>query len=990
MRALRQADFVRVVTAALRAAAAACVLSLPALGVNPSRLNVGVAVQGIAGVSDLTATPGTLNGTIDLVWTEPRRNGTTGPHAYDVRVSTVAQIPDHAAFLAAQPLTALSSSPIPSPGPGGGQAGMVVTGLATGVVHYFAIRELDSLGAFGAWVRAGARNLANFTAATSVAPDPVTNLSALPGPSGGQVTLSWTAPGPPVLTEHRVYFATFSVASVGGSTTAWFAAAASSVSVVPAVAPVGATETAVLSLADGERYWFGVKSANNSGLGALDLLSAGAQAEARAKGIAGVTDLAASPGAGTGIVSLTWTTPAVSSVTAPVLYQVAVSTVGFLNTTTDFIAAPGVAVFSTSPVPAYGSAGAAQTYAVENLTPGVTHYFAVRAVDASTPTLAGAWTRLPAAGRNASSSSLPSYTPVPPLPVTDLSALPGSAEGQVALTWTSPQTPSLVPVASYEVRYASTPLSAFAGSTTAWFAAAASSVTTPGQAAGTTVSRLFTGLAPASTWYFAVKTVDAAGQTSLIDARMAAADPARTLPFNVAPSSPTGLSAVPGLLRVSLSWTDLSAAGKGLDFAHYRLQRSTDQSNYVQVTTLTAVSYLDIPLAGGVTVYYRLTARDAGGFESVAATASARPANLVPMEPLGIGVVSNPLTTTLSWSPVTRFYDGTAFLGPVPTADELSGYRIYRSTTPCAENFVSLTTVPAAQTSYVDNSLGSSYQYRVASYNTEGLSLNAQSVSTLGDRSFQLDTCDNIVTMDKTAGAALDGDTNGLGHDIRILGERRPQDVGGTVFQSVSWKAYLDGVTELTTFVLPKPARVTLRYDVDGSGAPVPSTSPFFGAQGVVAPAGGASAAAAGAGDLGVYWHNGAEFKKMYGQVDPVSRTVSVESPNLGVYQIRALQRAAGAVFDLSNLSGRVVTPNGDGLNDTIIFTYDPGPNNAAVSGRIYDLNGGFVADMRPGLVPNTLVWDGKMNGRAATSGVYVYRVSGDGKTFTGTVVVAR
>ena len=118
----------------------------------------------------------------------------------------------------------------------------------------------------------------------------------------------------------------------------------------------------------------------------------------------------------------------------------------------------------------------------------------------------------------------------------------------------------------------------------------------------------------------------------------------------------------------------------------------------------------------------------------------------------------------------------------------------------------------------------------------------------------------------------------------------------------------------------------------------------------------------------------------MYGTVDTNAQTVTVASPNLGLYQIRALFRADGAVFDLSNVSGRVVTPNGDGLNDSIIFTYDPGPRNAVVRGKIYDMTGSFVADMEAGLVPNTITWNGKMNGRAATSGVYVYKIEGDGR----------
>jgi len=85
-----------------------------------------------------------------------------------------------------------------------------------------------------------------------------------------------------------------------------------------------------------------------------------------------------------------------------------------------------------------------------------------------------------------------------------------------------------------------------------------------------------------------------------------------------------------------------------------------------------------------------------------------------------------------------------------------------------------------------------------------------------------------------------------------------------------------------------------------------------------------------------------------------------------------------------------VITPNGDGLNDVAIFTYDPGPKNVQAAGRIFDLRGAAVADMAPGLVPNTLTWDGRMNGRPASGGVYVYRITGDGKTFTGTIVVAR
>jgi hypothetical protein len=289
-------------------------------------------------------------------------------------------------------------------------------------------------------------------------------------------------------------------------------------------------------------------------------------------------------------------------------------------------------------------------------------------------------------------------------------------------------------------------------------------------------------------------------------------------------------------------------------------------------------------------------------------------------------------------------------------------------------------------TSLVNGTGGLGYYYHIKSYNTQGVSTNTLTVSSLGQRLFALDTSGTALTLDAASALMLNAATNGYGADIRIMSTRHPEDVGEAVFQSAKWTAFLDGVIELKGFTLSKPARVTLHFDML-DGVVVPTTASVAG----LSAAGSAAAPAAVAPkNLGMYWHNGSEFKKMYGNVDVNAQTVTVDSPNLGLYQIRSLFRADGAVFDLSNVSGRVVTPNGDGRNDVIIFTFDPGPRGVQARGRIYDVTGAFVADMVPGLVPNTVVWDGKMNGRAASSGVYVYKLEGDGKTYTGTVVVAR
>jgi len=948
-----------------------------------------VPVKGIDGVSDLTAITGAGFGTVDLTWTNPRRIGQIDPTIYDVRISSIGQIANNSQFDAALPLSALSPSPITAVGAAGTAAGMSVTGLLPGVNYAFAVRQRDAGSFVGVWVRNVAANLNPFNAALASGglPFAITDLTGLAGPADGQVSLAWTAPLPPTLVSYRVFHATFSVASVGGSTTAWRAAAISSSTIVVPTAAPGAIQNAVLALNPGVRYFFGVETSNNLGAGPLDDFSAAAQVAVRARGLAPVTDLSAASGPAATGITLSWTEPFVSSITAPATYQIKVSTVGFINGATGYAAAQDLQAVAAVTIPAYGGGGGAASVSFTGLTPFVTHYFAIRLVDASTPTLTGAWLRVPAEARNLNTSAVPLFVPNPPDAITDLTALPGAGEGGIALVWTAPGNPNLAPIASYEVRFATVPASSFA-STAAWTAAASSAAFTAPLAPGAIETRALGGLYPAATWYFSVVSRDVTGEVSSIDLKSLGASQASTLPTSLAPSQPAGLTATEGNRRATLAWADLSAAGKGLDFAHYRLERSTDLITFVAVTTTTETSYIDAPLPANVTDYYRLIARDLRGNESAAsAIASALPFTILPMEPLGVTVAVTPTDVTLAWSPVSRFGDGSPFFSTgTPTVDELIGYSVFRSTDARALQFVHVSSLPFITTSLLNNTGGLGYFYHVKSYNTQGISTNTLTVSAFGDRIFALDNSGTALTLDAANSLMLNAATNGLGGDIRIMSTRRPQDVGGQVFQSAKWTAFLNGVTEMKGFSLPKPARIVLHFDA-ANGVVIPTTAAVTG-QSVTAA--GAGTAAVEPKNLGMYWDNGAEFKKLYGTVNALAQTVSVESPNLGAYQIRALFRADGAVFDLSNVSNRVITPNGDGLNDHVIFTYDPGPRNASVRGRIYDMSGSFVADMEPGLVPNTVVWNGKMNGRAATSGVYVYKIEGDGKTYTGTVVVAR
>ena len=782
--------------------------ALTARAASTAFLNINVQIFGINAVTDLTAVPGTTAGTINLSWTEPFHNTGVAPYSYDVRASTLAQISNDAAFVAAPPLSAFSAAVVPAPGAGGGVTGFVVDGLTANVTYYFAIREKDTTTVNGIWLRQPPRNANNFSlpASTNPAAPATASITAVYMSS---VTATW---------------------SLSAGSTGYILAASTNSAIPPG--PIAASSTTAAS------------TATVSGL-------------------------------------------------AP-------NTTYFM-----FVSACGL---GCSPFKQFGS----------------TITLAAPAVSLSTQSISSA---------------------------------------TVSLTWglngNAPGTFTLVQQSSDGVTFA----------TVATSTVSAADILT---------------LTGGGTYYFQVIAVNGSG----IPAAPSNMIVVHT-PQGPTPSPPTGLKASSGLLTATVSWDVVPSSRQGAGFLYYAIQRSPNGfAGFTQIATTTATSYVDRPLSAGATYFYKLITRDVAGTDSApSAAVSATPYSLRPMEPLGVTVVPSSAAVTIRWSPTNRFVDGSAFVSTgTPGADELMGYSVYRSTNICDPSYVQISTLTPSAPALTDATGGLNYYYRLFAFNSVGASTNVVTLSSLAERNYFLDDCQTTLVMDDASALTLNAAVNGVG-DIRLLRSRRPQDVGNGVFQSAEFRAYMNGVTEMKGWTLPKPARVVLHFDVQ-NGLVVPSTAATNG----FSPQASADLTGikATADDLGVYWNNGLEFKKMYGRVDRVSQTVSVESPNLGIYQIRALARSAGVVFDLSNLSSKVITPNGDGLNDVAIFTYDPGPNNVVPEGKVFDLRGSFVSDMTAGLVPNTLTWNGLMAGMPVHSGVYMYRITGGGKTFTGTIVVAR
>jgi hypothetical protein len=93
----------------------------------------------------------------------------------------------------------------------------------------------------------------------------------------------------------------------------------------------------------------------------------------------------------------------------------------------------------------------------------------------------------------------------------------------------------------------------------------------------------------------------------------------------------------------------------------------------------------------------------------------------------------------------------------------------------------------------------------------------------------------------------------------------------------------------------------------------------------------------------------------------------------------------------LTTVKCRIFTPNGDGFNDKARFEFD-NPDQLPITGEVYDLSGARVASLQPGSDPTTvMLWDGKnVDGETVAGGIYIYQIEFQGKTATGTVVVAR
>jgi len=510
---------------------------------------------------------------------------------------------------------------------------------------------------------------------------------------------------------------------------------------------------------------------------------------------------------------------------------------------------------------------------------------------------------------------------------------------------------------------------------------------------GLQVSLTISGLAPATSYFFRVASLNWQGDRNFTTLITTATPSGKCF----APISGLSAAADSRSRAVTLTWVNPSSPSpEGIVVMLSTSPASAEITDGTEVTpgqiladgsvvksTQAALALNDSALTLDTTFFYHLMAKYTGSMYSVAVSTDIF-LDLPPMAPAALTASMNPGRTavTLNWKPVTSNTDGSGFRAAgSPMNVELSHYRVEKSSSVGAPAWIAVTTLPATAESYVEavDPADPAYIYKVSAIDSFGKEDNAMGVDTA--RGVYVFSPDQVARLEIPAGLSgeLLAANSTSGSDILIRSVNEGSDAPKSIFNSVRFEAVKSpGNQVLDRFSFSTPGlTVAVRYEVSGNLVTPSAAGPQ------------AVSASDAAQRLGLYWNNGEKYVKLYGKVDTVNQLVSVKTAMTGSYQVRAVYRDTSVRFDISGLTNKAITPNGDGLNDTAVFTFD-NPRDSAFSGKIYDLSGAFVANMTPGPVANSLQWDGRAGGRPVSGGAYVYQIRAEEKTFNGTLLVIR
>jgi polygalacturonase/phosphodiesterase/alkaline phosphatase D-like protein len=489
-----------------------------AISNSPSEMTGAPDTTAPAAINDLAASNATAV-SVDLTWTATGDDGSTGTAAsYDVRYST-------SPIDAANFDSATEATGEPTPAASGASESMTVSGLLSDTTYYFAIKAIDEAGnASGVSNSPSATTLSappidvaiNFEPAGSTTPSGyIADVGEAYGSRNGY-TYGWSAGNTGetrdrnnhsdqrydtlchfsgLVWEMEVASGSYDIMMVCGDPS--FSDQINTLDVEGTIVtdPDGQDNfdeyTLTVSVTDGRLTIGAAAGGNNPKICFIEITAAGA---ADTTAPAAINDLSAGS-ATTNSIDLAWTAPGDDGSTGTASsYDIRYSTSAIDETNWD----------SSSQVtgePAPQAAGSAESVTVAGLADDTTSYFAIKTADE-----AG---NVSAISNSPSGTTLIETDTTAPAAITDL-ATSNATSSSIDLSWTATGDDGATGTASsYDIRYSTSAISE-----ANWSSATQVSGEPAPQAAGSSEAVTVSGLSPDTTYYFAIKAADDAGNIS--------------------------------------------------------------------------------------------------------------------------------------------------------------------------------------------------------------------------------------------------------------------------------------------------------------------------------------------------------------------------------------------------------------------------------------------------------------------------------------------
>ncbi|MCP4683925.1 MAG: hypothetical protein GY867_00620 [bacterium] len=517
-----------------------------------------MATPGLAALEAADATPNSIT----INWTAPGDDGTSGTASgYDIRYST-STITD------ANWISANQASGEPTPQAAGTAESFEITGLTPGTVYYFAIKTADENLNWSLISNIATQS----TTTVNTAPDAIADFSA-GSPTTGSLTLSWTATGSDgssgTASQYDIRYSTSTISDANWNS-------ATPITGEPAPSVAGSSESVVVTgLNSSTTYYFAIKAADEVPTwSALSNIASGATITGDTPP-ATIANLGLSNPTETSL-TLSWTAPGADGASGTasaydIRYYSSAITVGYWDAAEEAVGEP-------SPQPG----GSLETFVLTGLNPGTTYYVAIKTRD-----IAYNWS-----GISNSPSATTTLDNTPPLAVTTLNAVLPSLNA-LTLVWLAPGDDGSSGTASaYDLRFSTSSISE-----ANWGSALQINGEPTPSTAGTPESLTVSGLAEATTYYFALKTADEMPNWSALSNVASNSTAEDTTP----PAAIQDLSATTGENNgeIDLVWTTPGDDGVSGSALFYDICFSSDPLNETNWGSAISYSAPPLPLPAG-------------------------------------------------------------------------------------------------------------------------------------------------------------------------------------------------------------------------------------------------------------------------------------------------------------------------------------------------------------------------------------------------------